>query len=136
MTGFGWQTQASGLKLREDAFSWQGAFEGDARFFLRRSKYRPQEFSDLLFGNLDDDHVERLLAEFIAATGGIVGERLIFIAISVFDENHKQTVTIFDRTTRIGKNVAVLLGRLSKDSHLDQDGNKWNAVLQLHPQEL
>jgi len=133
MAGFEWQAQTSGLKLREDEISWHGAFESDPRFFLRRSKYNLQEMSDLLFGDLADNEIERLLAEFINITGGLSGNQIIFSAIGHKEDDHSQTVAVFDRTVKIGQNVMVTLGRVIDNSFLDQSGDKWNVVLKLHP---
>lgn len=128
---FGWTYQKSGLGLREDDFSWQGSVEDDPRFFLRRSKDEPERVTDLLFGDLSDDAIEPLLAEFLRLSGGISGKRLTFTNIGHRDDCHDSTVAEFDRVARVGKNAAGLLGRSIRNSFLDQDGKHWNAVLEL-----
>jgi hypothetical protein len=129
-----WQTQASGLWLREDEYSWQGAFGDDPLFFVRRSKYEPHVLTDLLFGNLGDNTLEHLLAAFIVATGGLSGDRIVFSAIGTIDDDRSITLEKYDRTVLIGRNVSVLLGRMTKDCVLDPKDGHWNALLRLHPQ--
>jgi len=128
---YGWTYQKNGLGLREDEFSWQGSVENDPRFFVRRSKDEPEKVTDLLFGKLSDDAVEPLLAEFLRLSGGISGKRLVFTSIGRRDDSHDATVATFGRVVRVGTNVVLLSGRLVKNSFLDQEGNHWNAVLEL-----
>jgi hypothetical protein len=128
---FGWTYQNSGLGLREDEFSWQGSIESDPRFFLRRSKDETEKVTDLLFGELSDDAVDPLLAEFLRLSGGIDEKRLVFTSISRRGDSHDVTVANFDRVAKIGTKVVVLLGGFVDNSFLDQDGNHWNAVLEL-----
>ncbi len=128
-----WEYQESGLGLRDDDFSWQGSVKGDPHFFLRRSKDEPDTVTDLLFGQLSDNTVEFLFAEFMSATGGIRGDRLTFSSIGQRSDNYDATVIRFDRIVKIGTNAAVQTGRIVKNCFLDQDGNYWNAVLELHP---
>jgi hypothetical protein len=132
----GWKARPSGLKLREDDFSWQGAVESEPRFFLRRSKDEPEKISDLLFGQLTDDVVELLLAEFMRKSGGISGSRLVFTGIGKRDDSHDATVAMFDRIAKIGTNAVVLAGRIVISRFLDQDGNRWNVVLELQPEAV
>ncbi len=127
----GWTYQKSGLGLREDEFSWQGSVESDPRFFLRRSKDEPEKVTDLLFGELSDDTAEAMLAEFLRLSGGIRGKRLVFTRISRRGDSHDATVATFDRVARVGTNAVVLSGWLVNNRFLDQDGNHWNAVLEL-----
>lgn len=121
----------SGFRLRDDEFSWQGSLDGDVRFFLRRSKEKQDTVIELVFGQIPDKTVELLIAEFILATGGIRGDRLIFTSIGQRSNSHDATVASFDRIVKIGTNVAVLAGRLVKNSFLDQRGNYWDAVLDI-----
>lgn len=68
---FEWRSGGGGLLIREDEFSWQGAIESDQRFFLRRSKIRVFEVTDLLLGSVDDETAAKLLAVFVISTGGM-----------------------------------------------------------------
>lgn len=128
----GWTYQKSGLCLHEDEFSWQGNVEVDPRFFVRRSKNEPEKVTDLIFGQVSDDAVGPLLAEFLQLSGGIHGNRLVFCSIGRRDDSHDATVVAFDRVVRIGTNVLSMSGRSLKNSFLDQDGSHWNAVFDLH----
>lgn len=128
---YGWAYQKGGLGLREDEFSWQGSVESDPRFFLRRSKDEPEKVTDLLFGDLSDDAVEPLLADFLHASGGVGGKRLVFTNIGRQGDSHDATVATFDRVAKVGKSAVILSGGLVQNSFLSQDGNHWNAVLEL-----
>lgn len=68
---FEWRSGGEGLLIREDEFSWQGAIESDQRFFLRRSKVRLVEVTDLLLGFLDDETAAKFLAVFVISSGGM-----------------------------------------------------------------
>lgn len=88
---FDWKLASEGLLLREDAFSWQGAFKDDKRFFLRRSKDVPEEITDVLIGSVDEVRASNLLGAFLRATGGVStpligGRRLIFRNVSTCDD--------------------------------------------------
>ena len=88
---FDWKHASDGLLLREDAFSWQGAFKDDERFFLRRSKDAPEEITDVLIGSVDEVRASNLLGAFLRATGGVstplIGRRrLLFRNVSTRED--------------------------------------------------
>lgn len=88
---FDWKLASEGLLLREDAFSWQGAFKDHERFFLRRSKDAPEEITDVLIGSVDEVCASNLLGTFLRATGGVStpplgGRRLLFRNLSTRDD--------------------------------------------------
>lgn len=128
---FEWQTLPSGLKIRQDEFSWQGACVSDPRFFLRRDKFQTQNITDLLFGDLDDNQVASLLTKFLDETGGISGDGLVFRAIASAEDPNEHVVAIFDRIDGIGRRCAGNLSVIVARSFLDPDGGKWKAVLLL-----
>ncbi|MDF2232418.1 hypothetical protein P2H44_07625 [Albimonas sp. CAU 1670] len=133
---FGWTYRKSGLGLRDDDFSWQGSAEIDPRFFLRRSKTEPKKITDLILGNLPDNKIETLLAEFLMATGGLMDDCLIFTSIGTKSDKHDDTVATFDRIASISSKSAALAGRTTENIFLDPDGDYWNAVLILRPASL
>lgn len=92
---FDWKLASEGLLLREDAFSWQGAFKDDRRFFLRRSKDAPEEITDVLIGSVDEVRASNLLGAFLRATGGVstplIGvPRIVFRNVSTPDDPDDQ----------------------------------------------
>jgi hypothetical protein len=133
MSMYGWQQQDSGLAVREDEYSWQGSSRDDPLFFIRMSKSDPSMFTDFLFGNLPDDQIVRLLSDFVSLHSGFTKDRIVFTAISSLSDSPVHTSSVFDRIVRIGKEAALSLGRVSKDSFLEQYGTKWNAVILLEP---
>jgi len=129
MIGMAWQTHSSGLRTREDDFSWQGALESDPQFFLRRSKDEPEKTTDVLFGQLTDEDIVPLFAEFLDVSGGIPSSRIVFASIGRIDESHDDTVATFDRVVKIGTDAAALVGRFVMNRFLERDAGRWNAIL-------
>ena len=81
-----WVETPDGLLMRQDDFSWQGAVQGDTHFFLRRSKDRPEEITDSLWGSASDSDAAVLLASFLENTGGLISRepgqaRLVFRSV-------------------------------------------------------
>lgn len=124
-----WEETTSGLKLREDAFSWQAAFEKDKRFFLRRSKDCRNEFSDLLLGDLSDQQSCSLVVEFIEATGGISGSEVVFTNIVNFDAEKKVVVDAYDRDVDLARRVFASLNQPIVNICLDQSLSRWDVKI-------
>ena len=133
MAGFEWQRQPSGLGFRQDEMSWQGSYADDPRFFLRRCKSDLAVFTDVLSGDLSEDLCAEILAEFIALSGGLVGDRLVFEAIAPKDALKQEIVDTFNRISAIAKSAAALSERTPSNSYLHPNGHKWDAVVELQP---
>ena len=124
-----WNKQQSGLALREDEFSWQASFSGDGKFYLRRSKDRPDEITDLLFGVVQDDVAAELLAEFVDRTGSIHGSELTFSNIAELEQDRLQTIASYDRVVVVTQKALQLINYRLVNNFLEQDGRCWNAVM-------
>ncbi|WP_238369191.1 hypothetical protein [Heliomarina baculiformis] len=132
MNDFQWRYLGSGLGLREDAYSWQGSFLKDGRFFTRRSKDKRNLVSDLLFGDLADQTVGLLLSEFLSQTGGVdTGQALIFEAIAGREDEKQMVVERFDRIVNVAKASLATLNLQVEDAMLDEYRGKWRAVISI-----
>lgn len=120
--------------MREDEFSWQGSHDSDPRFFLRRSKDNPQEISDILLGNMARPEVVTLFAAFLDATNGVVNGKLLLSNVTSQNENHEQTVELFDQLTSIAAEALNQLGFSLVNRFLEPSGRNWNAVLMVERQ--
>lgn len=131
MYGNTWEPQDSGLALREDESSWQGSYELDMRFYLRRDKVDPKKVTDLIFGNLNEATSARYLAEFLDKTGGIQHDKLVFTDIGRFGGAHAQTISNYDKTIVVAKRAVGMTQHIVTNCLLEPDGPIWNAVLLL-----
>ncbi|MBL3706137.1 hypothetical protein GI582_26050 [Sulfitobacter sp. BDSS02] len=128
---FAWQSLPGSLRFREDTYSWQGASETDARFFLRRDKQNPEVVTDFFFGNLSDEKIIPLLVAFLEATGGLSGPKLMFTAISSESDQRDKTVAVFDRLKGVVFAALKRMEAAPNNAFLDPNRGKWNAVFEL-----
>lgn len=137
MSRFDWLKQKSGFAFREDQFSWQGSYENDRRFFLRRDKYQPDMITDLILGDVNDETAIALIEEFFALSSGINVRSLLFTNILDVRYGKEALVACHDRIVTIIKSVAPKMGVVVTNSFLEQDGSRWNTriILENAPKE-
>ncbi|PTX39741.1 hypothetical protein IQ03_05141 [Gemmobacter caeni] len=131
MTSSEWTYQPSGLGLRSDEFSIQGSCRDDPRFFLRRDRYKLNALTDLNLGDISDENVVRFLAEFLAKSGGITGGKFEVVDIARRTDDHGLVTVIYDRTTKVLKQVMMEMGFSVKNAYLDDKMGRYNSVLVL-----
>ncbi|TMV02573.1 hypothetical protein FGK63_20310 [Ruegeria sediminis] len=126
-----WSYYPSGLGIRKDDFSWQASYQRDQRFFLRRSLDDLSAVTDILVGDQGDDTSAKLFSEFLWRTGGIATETLTLNNIANRSDKPDVVVSSFDCITAIAKRALGMLDVTVADSHLQENGRFWDAVIRL-----
>lgn len=129
----GWVEMSGGLLMRQDDFSWQGAVQGDTHFFLRRSKDKPDEISDALWGSTSDSDAAMLLASFVEKSGGLISSepgqaRLVFRSVFTRVEGAADGREQISRLLRIVDEACVRLGVHLQQATPSTDGPSTRVV--------
>lgn len=122
-----------GLLMRQDEFSWQGAAQGDTHFFLRRSKDKPDEITDALWGARSDSEAALLLASFVEMTGGLISSepgqaRIVFRSILTRPDGAADEREQISRLLRIVDEACVRLGVHLQQATPSKDGPTTRVV--------
>lgn len=129
----GWIEMPGGLLMRQDEFSWQGAVQGDTHFFLRRSKDRPDEFTDTLWGSVTDAEAAMLLASFVEQTGGLISRepgqaRIVFRSVLTRLDGSADGKEQISRLLRIVDEACYRLGVHLQQATPSSDGPSTRVV--------
>ncbi len=131
MGDFDWHYEDSGLGLRNDEWSWQGSYRGHPSFLIRRSKYDPSVIEDLLPGDLEGAACSILFAQFLECSGGLPIRRMRIASIDRRSAPHDEVVKKYDFVIKVSKAAIQLGGGQVTNSYLDQNRDRWDAVMEL-----